>query len=227
MMVISDVLSRYKTRVNPLFAERRLELALVVALLLLALQLAWGVTRQIVDGGPAPIPPAADSLSVLALEQQPEVSDDASAEIVSRPLFWASRRPAQAPDETAPKKEKPKAAATTLKGVRVVGVFGSGETGGAIVIVKGKRQRVAVDDELEGWTLESIAPDRAIFVSAGGRDEKMLSMASLDVQYNAPATSASPAVPTRVPGQKVPIAPLQGIPEAEASEEQSLSMGGR
>ena len=223
MMALGDILPRYKTRVNPLFAERRLELVLVIATFLLVLQVVWGIARQVVDGGPAPIPPAADSLSVRALEQLSEVSEEASAEIVRRPLFWASRRPAQAPEETAPEEEKPKAAATTLKGVRVVGVFGSGETGGAIVIVKGKRQRVAVSDELEGWTLESVAPDRAVFVSAAGRDEKMLNTASLDVQYNAPPASSVPAVP----GQQIPTAPAQGISEAEASEEQTLTVGGQ
>ena len=82
-----------------------------------------------------------------------------------------------------------------LEGVRVVGIFGSGDTGGAIVLVKGKKHRVSVSDTLDGWELKSVAPDRAVFVKGADTDEKLLSTVSTNVQYN----TEKPAGPSPTP----------------------------
>ena len=81
------------------------------------------------------------------------------------------------------------------------------------MIARGKKQRVSVSDTLEGWQLESVAPDRAVFVSGADRDEKMLSTVSTNVQYN----TESPAGPAPKP-----------VPQAEQQEsgDDELTLGG-
>ena len=124
--------------------------------------------------------------------------------MVARPLFWESRRPEDAPEAEVVAKPT-SAKGKKLEGVRVVGIFGSGDAGGAIVIAKGKKQRISVSDSLEGWQLESVAPDRAVFVSGADRDEKLLSTVSTNVQYNTeapaePSTKPAPRAKQQEPG---------------------------
>ncbi len=211
-MALSDLKGRYSAPLNPLRAERRLELVAVLAAALFALQLLWGTVSRLTYGGPDAIRPAPDSLVVAAMSEQSVPADAESQEIVSRPLFWESRRPENAPAE-AVVAQPASSKAKKLEGVKVVGIFGSGTTGGAIVIAKGKKQRVAVNGTLEGWQLESVAPDRAVFISGEDRDEKMLSTAATNVQYNT-ATPAGPAPET--------------VPQAEQQEssDDQLTLGG-
>jgi hypothetical protein len=121
------------------------------------------------------VTPAADSLRVANLQAEPGVRAEDSLALRNRPLFWPSRRPVAV---TAVTGAEVKVAANggtaqpspSLKGISLSGIYGGGDVGGAILQYKGKRLRVAVGDELDGWELESIAPNSAVFVSAGVRD---------------------------------------------------------
>jgi len=127
----------------------------------------------------APVAPAADSLLVAELPRPQRVEAEDSAAVQARPLFWAERRPrdviaSTAADAAAAAAAEKAQAAPKMKNVTLLGVFGSGKTGGAIVAVKGKQERIAVGDRVQDWQLQEIAANRAVFVSGGSRDEREL-----------------------------------------------------
>ena len=210
-MALPDLKARYSVALNPLRTERRLELAVVVIAALLVLQIVWAIVSRLTYSGPEAILPAPDALIVSSLVEQTVPADAASQEIVSRPLFWESRRPEDGPEAQVVAPPVP-AKGKKLEGVRVVGIFGSGDSGGAIVIANGKKQRISVSDALEGWLLESVASDRAVFVKGADKDEKMLSTAPNNVQYN----TETPAGPAQKP-----------VPQAEQQEpgDDALTLG--
>jgi hypothetical protein len=59
-----------------------------------------------------------------------------------------------------------------------LGVFGSADSGGVIALVKGKKQRLLAGEDVLGWRLESVHPDRAILLRNGQRKEIVLVVAS-------------------------------------------------
>lgn len=178
MNIVDWSRSRYQVSTNPLLAERRLELVVVVLVAVLLLQIILGLAFALLRSGPERLLPAADSLRVAELQLFDPLSDDQSAAIVTRPLFWESRRPLDTVVAASPaQNDKPKTVGE-LKGVKLVGVFGGGDSGGAIVLLKGQKQRVLVGQDVEGWRLDSVAADRAVFVNGAARDEKMLATAT-------------------------------------------------
>lgn len=176
MSALQSLKNRYQVNADPLRSERRVELVVVVLAVILLLQLLWSGLRILLAGGVAPVAPAADSLMVVDVPRPQSVDAKDSALVQARPLFWAERRPrdvlasATAEDEVSSEER----AAPKMKNVKLLGVFGSGSTGGAIVAVKGKQERVAVGDSVQDWRLREIAANRAVFVSGGARDEREL-----------------------------------------------------
>ena len=142
MNALARLRDRYRVSADPLRTERRVELAVVALATVLLLQLVWAGTRMLLAGDVAPMTPAADSLIVAEVPRPQSVDAEDSAAVQARPLFWAERRPLEvvastpAEDEPAEKNER---AAPKMKNVTLLGVFGSGRTGGAIVAVKGSR----------------------------------------------------------------------------------------
>jgi type II secretory pathway component PulC len=65
-------------------------------------------------------------------------------------------------------------AATSLDEVQLVGIFGAGDSAGIITLAKGKKQRILLGEDIEGWTLDDIKPDRAVFKDRGQTHEVML-----------------------------------------------------
>ena len=84
---------RYRVSEDPLRTLRRIELLAVLLGFLLCLQLAYGALRLVAMAAPEPVAPAADSLQVPAVLSPAVVAAAERNEIVSRPLFWSSRRP--------------------------------------------------------------------------------------------------------------------------------------
>jgi hypothetical protein len=175
--LLASVKARYTPAADPLRTERRVELVVVVLLLLLLLQLLWAGGRLLLARDITPVAPAPDSLRVAGLPTPAVVSAEDSAAVQARPLFWAERRPVEGSlsvvdaeaeaagnEKTAPK----------MKDVALLGVFGSGDNGGAIVAVKGKQRRVTVGEAVEGWRLQSVAANEAVFVSGGERNAREL-----------------------------------------------------
>ena len=56
----------------------------------------------------------------------------------------------------------------------MVGIYGNGTAGGAILRVKKTKRRVAVGGEVEGWLLEAVEPYSARFVKGASVDELAL-----------------------------------------------------
>ena len=169
--------ARYVGQADPLRTERRVELVVVILALVLVLLVLYLTIRLALSGEVRPIEPAPDSVRVASLAAGSVPTPEERETIVGRPLFWAQRRPAEVVEEAEPvvKKEVTKEkAAPRMKGVTVHGVYGSGATGGVILSLKNRELRVAVGEEVDGWQLERVTGDSAVFVSGGVRDEREL-----------------------------------------------------
>jgi hypothetical protein len=159
-------LARYRVQGEPLRSERRVELlVLSLAVLLLALALYYAV-RLVTLAPPPAVMPGADSLGVTAVEGAGPVTDAQRAAMLQRPLFWSSRRPVESAEtaEAAPA-EDPKSG--NIDNVILLGVFGEGSSAGIIARVGGRQQRVTVGESVEGWTLDAVALQHAVFSRSG------------------------------------------------------------
>ena len=173
-MTFEEVVARYRVAENPLKAERRAELVAGVLLLILCLQIALGLVSMLGAQSVPVILPSDDALTVGKLEQVVQVKAEARNEIVSRPLFWEQRSPGVAADVMFVETNDTESAGQKLKDVKVVGIYGSGTTGGAIVRVKGTKRRVAIGEEIGGWVLDTVSPNSARFVKDASVDELVL-----------------------------------------------------
>ncbi|MEP0202297.1 MAG: hypothetical protein ABJ084_15600 [Halioglobus sp.] len=212
MKSLDELVSRYRAGENPLKAERRVELVALALLLLLILQIAFGLVSLVRASSVAPVLPSQDVLTVSRLEQVVRVKADARNEIVSRPLFWPGRSPVVAAEVLVTQPNTAKVVEQKLKGVRVVGIYGSGTSGGAILHVKKAKLRVAIGGEVEGWKLEAVGPGSARFVKDAAIEELKLQM-----------VDASQIV------KVVPSAPKQkptNAKDTSPSTKGSLSLGG-
>ncbi|MEH6610852.1 MAG: hypothetical protein V7696_15905 [Halioglobus sp.] len=167
MSWLKPLKGRYQVASDPLRSTRRVELAVMLLLILLVVQLVWGVSRLLVLTPTDSVPPAADALQVLSMTSQPDVTAEERNEMLARPLFWVSRRPLDGASlvdtgaaETA---TQAKAAAKELKEIKLLGVFGSEQSTGIIALVKGKKTRLMQGDSHKGWTLESVKANEVTF----------------------------------------------------------------
>jgi hypothetical protein len=173
MNLLQALRDRYQVTTDPLRTERRLELIAVVLALLLFMQLVYGVTRVIRVAAPVPVMPAGDALRVQDVSDTGRVDSVQSIEIRERPLFWVSRRAVgDIPVETDTKRSQVKT--KKIQGLTLVGVFGSGDSAGIILLEKGKRRRLMRGEKLNGWTLKSVSSEEAMLVSKGQRDNLVL-----------------------------------------------------
>jgi hypothetical protein len=212
------IIQRYRVSEDPLRTLRRIEMIALLLGVLVCLQLAYGAIQLAAISGPDPVQPAPDSLQVPAVLGPAVVAANERNEIITRPLFWAGRQPADAVET----QEEPKGKAGELKGVKLVGVFGSGERAGIIALVKGKKQRILVGERLEGWTLESI--EAGEIVLANGQRSESLTLQRGSVLKAAPATKKAPAAATGRPvRQYTPPASTAEAPAAASG----LSLGPR
>ena len=173
--------ARYQGLSDPLRTERRVELIVLIFLVLLLLQFGWGSYRALFPPIPDPVRPMRDSLQVANVQGLSVVSPEQRAQIRQRPLFWASRSPVVL--EPVKPEPEPKKANTAKPGkienVKLAGVFGGGDTGGVIVISKGKKRRLAVGEELNGWKLQSVEAFSANFGS--GDQQATLALSIVEI----------------------------------------------
>ncbi|MEP4146609.1 MAG: type II secretion system protein N [Halioglobus sp.] len=163
-----NLVARYQGLSDPLRTERRVELAVLVLMVLLLLQLLWGAYRAASPAIPEPVRPARDSLAVIDISGLAVVSPEQRAQIRQRPLFWATRAPVQPPEAVKPEAAEPKAPkAGKIDNVKLSGVFGAGDATGIIVVTKGKKHRVMLGEEIQGWTLQSVDPTSAELTTNG------------------------------------------------------------
>lgn len=94
-------------------------------------------------------------------------------EIIQRPVFVASRRPAAAPAATSPGKP---GEVLLLDLYPVVGVVVAGEQ--RLVLIRKATgdtvSRIAQGEELDGWTLTEVSRERLVLEKAGNRKEVFL-----------------------------------------------------
>lgn len=145
--------------------ERRVELVAIGLSLTLLLQLLYSGVRLAMLAEPDPVSPSLagiEDMQPVAVERVTAAQRD---EVGARPLFSITRRP---PSVSATDDSKA-ARRSQLKNVELLGVFGSGGTAGVIALVEDKRQRILLGEELQGWTLDAVHPDRVEFVRQGRR----------------------------------------------------------
>jgi hypothetical protein len=163
MSWVGAIRKRYAVTTDPLRTQRRIELVLLFLGMLLCLQLVFGGLRLATMGAPEAITPAADSLQVPEVRSPEVVAAGQRNEIISRPLFWTSRRPVDPVDmlsDIEPEGDK----ATQLDEIKLVGVFGGGDSAGIIALVKGEKRRILLGETIDGWKLDSIGDSRGVFV---------------------------------------------------------------
>jgi hypothetical protein len=202
---LATIRERYRVTVDPLRTERRIELVALGLALLLCLQLVYSGVRLAFFATPGAMPPAADALGLDGPPLARQVDRAQSEEVRARPLFWQSRRPSDdTEDEAETEAASEKVAAAELKDFKLQGVFGSGDTAGIIALVKKKKQRILLGEEVAGWQLESVSPDHVVLVSDGKRTELRLKSAVIKAveQEKKPSGKKAPAEARRTDAKK-------------------------
>jgi hypothetical protein len=131
----------------------------------------------LLSGTPKAVLPSKSLFEPVSVEQsltlsRPELS---STDFVSRPVFALNRKPpiepAAEPVQTSelPESEVGSEVVGTIDGVKLLGIFGSGEVAGIIIrLDTGKRERLVVGEAVNGWTLQSVTSRGANFRSGAG-----------------------------------------------------------
>jgi hypothetical protein len=168
-----SLFGRYRVATNPLKTERRLELLVILLTTVLILQILYSGTRLFFGVAPGALVPSADVLQVVEVPGPAVLGEVMREGIRSRPLFWQGRRPLEGPDSVA-SGAAGESKARKLPGVKLLGVFGGGETAGIIVLVKDKKRRILLGESIEGWTLESVATNTVVLADGVRREEIVL-----------------------------------------------------
>lgn len=209
MIGLKGFLTRYQVQQNPLKTERRIELAAIFLLFLLLASMLAGGVGLVASQGPEPVLPSADSLAAQELKLDSGLTAEQAAEILSRPLFWQSRRPLIPPPKVV---AKPKAKAPKkLKGVVLMGVYGAGEGLGLIATIDGAFSRINKGQSVKGWQFDAYEDGAAVFISGGKRSV-------LPLELTAPSVKVVSVAKESEAGS--------GVVNEPADEEASLTFGG-
>ncbi len=178
--------------VRPL--ERRIELVTIGLAILLLVQLLLSGLRLAILSEPDPISPSMDGVADAQLISVASVSATQSDEIRARPLFWVSRRPVANLGAQGSEQGGPGSQPESLKNVKLVGLFGSGETAGVIVVVEGKQRRILIGEQVvDGWTLYSVQRNE-VELANGARHEKLILLPQIDMVVPQNPTSGGGAL---------------------------------
>lgn len=159
--------------IRRLLSEPLARAAAAAVVLLVLSSLSIGIFRGL-DPSVEPMAPPDALLAVTeqAIQQGPAIP--ASADFVARPLFESSRRPKVALEVAPAEEAQDVQEVTALEGVRLVGVFSSASTSGAILLSEEEgRKRILVGQTYEGWTLETVEGRGVVFVGGGGRQARL------------------------------------------------------
>lgn len=140
----------------------------VAALLAPLLALLVGLLVLVAKGGVERIAPSESVFRPWTMAPQEPESPDMARALLERPLFWGRRRPL-APEQPAPavaaapkKPAGPKKPA--LAGYRLAGMFSSEFDAGVVVVGPKERRRLVVGQSIDGWMLERVDENGAVFV---------------------------------------------------------------
>ena len=227
MSWMHSISQRYRVSEDPLRTLRRMEMVALLLVLLLCLQLAFGGFGLAAMTGPEPVQPAADSLHVPQVYGPAVVAAEERNEIITRPLFWAGRQPES---EVVVLPEDDEAKAGNLKGIKLVGVFGSGERAGIIALVKDKKRRILVGESIDGWTLESVDPGEIQLGNGDQRETLTLQQGKIKKAEPAPpAVNDAARKPSAKPaaGAEKQVAKPAAKAAAKPARTQGLGLGPR
>lgn len=204
---------RYNGAGNMRHAERVIELAAIAVAVLLLLQLLFAFVRLINLSSPDAIHPNIDGISDVMPSSLEKVDAAQSSQIRERPLFWTSRRPSQSSGGTGEAAGE-SAKSGSINKVKVVGLFGGGDSSGIIALVRAKKRRILLNEQVEGWTLESVERNEVVFARDGRRKKVVLmpqkyvvtpgtansGSAESATQHSGP--SGNPSIPVQKEGQQ-------------------------
>jgi hypothetical protein len=171
--IFARLSARYRHVYDPLLTERRVELAALAFTLSLLMVLIYLSLRLTFLSEPEARLPAAGSLEVASANPGEVVTADMRNQIISRPIFFPSRRPLQAVLAPPVVVDQAAASKNELAKVKLLGVFGGGDTAGVILLVEGKKQRLLIGESVKKWKLKSVDLNEAKF-SSGGKQETLV-----------------------------------------------------
>ncbi len=183
MSALNRLNLRYRVDTEPLRTERRAELLALFLGIVLLLQIAWGASQLWLLSPPEPIQPSQDSLQVREALGIAALSEEQSRSMLQRPLFWPDRRPAG--DSAVESSSDRAAEQEDIEGLRLVGVYGAGNSAGIIVLLNDSKLRVGVGETVAGWRVKSVEPGAAVLTSKKGKQRLLLQPASANA--NPPA----------------------------------------
>ncbi len=114
--------------------------------------------------------------------------------MLDRPIFAFTRRP---PPPPPPPKVSEEAPVDNLSTARLSGVFVGDGAGGIIIEVAGKHRRARLNDNVDGWTLQSIAGRNVTFAKGGQTRVLQLPRAAVTA-YTGMAPVAPVGAPTSI-----------------------------
>jgi hypothetical protein len=153
----------------------------------------WSDTERSRWTEPAALPPSLEDLAAAPASEPTDVAR--YRETVERPLFAVNRRP-------APKKDpetEAQASADSLKDVRLLGTYGTGERGGIIVVRGGKVERLAVGESIGGWKVAGGGAGRAAELVRADGQRRELELALNNVAPAAPSAAGKGSAPDTPP----------------------------
>ena len=171
-----------------MIGRRKSGLGLPLALAIMCAGLAWVLYHDLEASVPwleRIDPPAGNALSIPPLPEEADfvmAPSQAFQEVLERPIFTPGRRP---PVELALAPEQP-------LGLALKGTVLSDQGRFALLVVSegGALQRLKIGDQVNGWTLVAIQPDRVTFRRQGA--ERQLSMS-----FDRPPAVPNPKRPRR------------------------------
>ena len=179
-------------------------------------------------GPPQPIAPASSLFAPVSVESvladsRPALS---SADFSLRPVFAIKRVPPPLPQPVGDELEELSVeaavsdeVASSIDGVHLLGIFGSGEVAGAIIrLDNGERQRVPVGEFVKGWALQSLEPRGALFEATTGQQALLKMAFSTDQSVEASPVRAVPSIQGAVSEQPVGSSPDSSATEPEAPQ---------
>ena len=140
------------------------------ALLMISVVCAAIVYRELTQAGPTPIVGSGEAPAALAVPPTPAEGTfvmpplDTYREVTARPLFSATRRPAATASHAAAPMASFALAGVVISSDGRVALIRQGKTPGLIRVKEGQ--------QIEGWTVRSIAADRVV-VSNGAADAEI------------------------------------------------------
>lgn len=148
---------------------------LAITMTILVLLLAWGRWQRDQNLPPiVAVMPASSSLQALMITL-PEKARKSNGDMLTRPIFWASRQVYEPPLKPVKQQIKPSnKGPDSFEKMTLLGMYGAGDDAGIIVSGEEGSQRLKVGEEIVGWVLDRVNAEGAEFSQEGKQRMLML-----------------------------------------------------